>query len=139
MKRLAIVAGLLALLAAACVPAAGTVNPAQLEGGEWTLLNIQYADGEVSTPEFGEYTVDFSGEEDRMYVVADCNQGSASYEADEDGSLVLGPLTQTMMACPPGSMGSEYALQLGMASQFGFEGGYLYMTTQDGASLVFNR
>lgn len=139
MKKLVILAGVLALLVAACVPAAGTVNPAQLEGREWSLLNIQYPDGEVATPDFGEYTADFNGSEDRLYVRADCNQGSASFEANPDGSLVLGPLAQTMMACPPGSMGSEYALQLGMASSFGFEGGYLYLTTQDGVSLVFER
>ncbi len=138
MKRFAIVAALLALVLAACVPAAGTVNPQQLNGS-WSLLNIQYPDGEVATPDFGEYSIEFDFEEDRMFVVADCNQGSASFEANEDGSIVLGPLTQTMMACPPGSMGNEYALQLGMASSYGFVDGFLHMRTLDGVALVFSR
>lgn len=138
MKKIALLTAMLALVLAACVPAAGTVNPQQLNGS-WSLVNIQYPDGEVATPAFGEYTAEFDFEEDRMYVVADCNQGSASFEANPDGSIVLGPLTQTMMACPPNSMGSEYAMQLGMANGYGFVDGVLHMRTQDGVSLVFSR
>lgn len=138
MKRLAILTALLALVLAACMPAAGTVNPQQLNGS-WSLLNIQYPDGQVATPDFGEFSAEFDFDEDRMYVVADCNQGSASFEANEDGSIVLGPLTQTMMACPPDSLGNEYAMQLGMANNYGFIDGFLHLRTQDGVSLVFGR
>ena len=58
-------------------------------GRDWQLLNIQYADGRVSEPTFGEYSLEFDFDE-RMYVVADCNQGSAGFEATDDGRLVLG-------------------------------------------------
>ena len=138
MKKFALLSVLLALMLAACVPAAGTVNPQQLNGS-WSLLNIQYPDGEVATPAFGEYSAEFDFEDDRMFVVADCNQGSASFEANADGTIVLGPLAQTMMACPPDSMGSEYALQLGMATSYGFVDGVLHMHTLDGVALVFSR
>ena len=138
MKRVTLLAAGLLLALAACVPAAGTVDPEQL-AGSWTLLNIQYADGSVSTPEFGEFTVDFELSEDRVYVVADCNRGSGTFEANPDGSLVIGPVTQTMMACPPGSMGTEYAMLLGTANGYGFVEGFLHLTTVDGAALVFHR
>lgn len=138
MKRLLLPVALLALLAAACMPAAGTVNPQGLTG-EWQLLNIQYADGSVSTPDFGEYTVRFDFAEDRMFVVADCNRGSGSFEAREDGSFVVGPIMLTRMACPPESISDEFVAQLGLANSYGFTDGYLHLTTLDDVALVFKR
>lgn len=139
MRKFAILATLLALALAACVPATGTVNPADLNNREWTLLNIQYPDGTVSTPEFGEYTLEFDFEEERMFVVADCNQGSAAFEANEDGLLVVGPIALTRVACAPGSISDEFVAQLGLANNFGFTDGYLHLSTLDSVNLVFQR
>ncbi len=138
MNRLLLSAAGLLLVLAACVPAAGTVNPQQL-AGQWTLLNIQYADGTVSAPEFGEFTVDFDFSEERAFVVADCNRGSGAFEATEAGVLTFGPIAQTMMACPPGSMGTEFAMQLNMANRYAFIDSFLHLSNQDGTSLVFQR
>src|SRR5690554_1561095 len=139
MRKFAILATLLAFTLAACVPAAGTVNPNDLDGRDWTLLNIQYPDGTVSTPEFGEYTLDFDFEDDRMFVVADCNQGSAAFEANDDGLLVVGPITLTRVACAPGYISDEFVSQLGLANNFGFTDGYLHLSTLDSVNLVFRR
>ena len=139
MRKFAILAALLALVLAACVPAAGTVNPDDLTGRDWSLLNIQYPDGTVSTPEFGEYSLSFDSEEDRIFVVADCNQGSATFEATEDGMLVLGPITLTRVACAPGSISNEFVSELGLANSYGFIDGFLFLSTLDSVNLVFSR
>lgn len=141
MKRLLLSGTLLALLAAACMPATepGNVDPQALADGDWQLLNIQYADGEVSEPAFGEYSLEFDFDEERLFVVADCNRGSATFEANADGSLVIGPIGLTRMACPPGSISNEFVAELGLASTYAFEGGFLVLSNLDGNSLVFSR
>ncbi len=141
MKKLLLPVALLVLVAAACMPAAepGTVDPQRLAAGEWQLLNIQYADGEVSTPEFGEYSLDFDFDEERMFVVADCNQGSASFEATEQGQFVVGPLGLTRMACPPGSISAAFAAELGLVNSYAFQDSYLVLSNLDGTSLLFSR
>lgn len=141
MKKLMAFAAVLALLVSACVPATelGKVEPERLADADWQLLNIQYADGRVSEPTFGEYSLEFDFDEERMYVVADCNQGSAGFEATDDGRLVLGPIALTRMACPAGSISDEFVAELGLGSSFSFEEGHLIVHNLDGNSLVFRR
>lgn len=141
MRRLLAFGAVIALLVSACMPAAGpgSVNPARLAGADWQLVNIQYADGELSEPAFGVYSLEFDTEEDRLFVTADCNSGSASFEANDDGSLVLSPITLTRMACPAGSISNEFVTELGLASAYAFEGDYLVLRNLDGTSLVFSR
>lgn len=139
MRKFFVLASLLALVLAACMPAVGTVNPNDLRGRDWQLLNIQHPDGTVVTPEFGEYSLEFNGDDARMFVVADCNQGSAAYEATVDGDLVVGPITLTRMACAPGSISDEFVSQLGIARAYGFTDGFLHLRTLDGVALVFSR
>lgn len=141
MKRLLAFGTLLALAVTACMPAAepGTVDPQRLAGADWQLLNIQYADGELSEPSFGEYDLQFDFDEERLFVTADCNNGSASFEATADGRIVLGPIALTRMACPAGSISNEFVAELGLASTYSFEGDFLVLSNLDGNSLVFSR
>ena len=139
MKKMLMPLGLLALLLAACVPAATGPEPGDLTGADWQLVNIQYPDGTVSTPSFGEYGISFDAVEGRMFVVADCNSGSAPYEAGKDGGLAFGPIMLTRVACPPGSISDEFVLQLGLTDGFGVTDGFLHLSTRDDAALVFGR
>jgi len=59
-------------------------------------------------------------------VLADCNRGRGSYEIGE-GTLKLGAIAVTRMACPPGSLDSRYLRDLGRATIFFVEGGRLFL------------
>jgi heat shock protein HslJ len=66
-----------------------------------------------------------------------CNNYSASYEADDNGNVSVGPAATTRMACPPETMGQEdaYLAALGTAQTYAInEEGRLEIFYDSGAN-----
>ncbi len=82
------------------------------------------------------YTLQFdpSG---KLQTQADCNTASGSYTLAGNGALALNVGAMTKMACPPGSLGSEFALELGQVSAYQLNEGYLELGLQGGGSMQF--
>lgn len=111
----------LVLLAAAAV--AGCANrdveagQGALVGPEWQLVSVQqssrtYIPADPLTVPSVQFTTDVEAEDARMRVAGftGCNRFFGTYVAGEDGSLELGPLGVTRMACPPKVMEVETAM-----------------------------
>ena len=71
-------------------------------------------------------------------VVADCNVGGGAYTFGEDGTLQLGPIRLTKMACQEGSRDSEFLSFLeGVSAAEVGEDGAVTLNTGDGRSATF--
>jgi heat shock protein HslJ len=91
----------------------------------------------VDAPE--RYTIQF-GRDGRLAVVADCNRGSTSYSVSADRRIALGPIVLTRMMCPPGSQDARFVNELGRATSYFLEDGYLFLELPvDSGTLRFRR
>ncbi|MGD9892476.1 MAG: META domain-containing protein [Dehalococcoidia bacterium] len=91
---------------------------------EWqqTILN----NDEIVTPDDpSRYTVEFQPD-GRLAGRADCNRIMGSYTVT-GSQIEIGPLASTRVACPPGSLGDRFAMQLQDAAIFVFRDGNLYL------------
>lgn len=71
-------------------------------------------------------------------VVADCNVGGGAYTYSPDGTLVLGPIRTTRVACPEGSQADAFLAFLeGVSGVTVAEDGAITMTAADGGSATF--
>jgi len=113
-------------------------GPADPRGGTWQLQEINRPDGQSETPE-GEYSVTFSEHADELLVTADCNNGRGTFSLSADGTLSVGPVALTRMACPPGSLSVEFAQLLGESEQWNRSGNTLELVTADSTVLVFTQ
>ena len=77
---------------------------AGLEGTSWQLIRFEGGDGRVLVAkDRKQYTLAFTAEGKVSARIA-CNRGHGTWTSDTPGSLALGPLALTRMACPPDSM-----------------------------------
>ena len=123
-----------AALALAIVPGACMTVPDThpLDGTQWQLTAIDTSGSTTTlTPAVQQrHTIAFldSGE---MQLQLDCNRGRSSWTAGQPmngaGSISIGPVASTRMACPPPSFGNELA---------GLTEAQRYTTTMDGRQLV---
>jgi heat shock protein HslJ len=91
----------------------------------------------VDAPE--RYTIQF-GRDGRVAVRADCNRGTASYSVSADRRIALGPIVLTRMMCPPGSQDARFINELGRATSYFMEDGYLFLELPvDSGTLRFRR
>lgn len=120
------------------VPPAGAAAdpPAELTAHSWQLVKISGADGSELTPDDPtRYTLTF-GDDWRVSVQADCNQGGGPYNAD-DGTLVIGQLITTLAACPDDSLYEPFMQGLGQVAGYAVTDGALTLTLNDGGALEF--
>jgi para-nitrobenzyl esterase len=88
--------------------------PPALAGTQWRLLEFQSMDGTPMRPDDGaRYTLAL-GADGRLAMVLDCNRGGGPWSAEPassgtSGSISIGPIAMTKMACPPPSMGAQIA------------------------------
>ena len=130
MKRLTVLAATAATLAlGACVTMPDT-HP--LTGTEWQLVAIDTSGSTTTlTPALqGRHTIAFL-DEGEMQLQLDCNRGRSTWTAGQPangaGSISIGPVAGTRMACAAPSFGNELA-RLSEAQR--------YTTTLDGRQLV---
>ena len=135
-KLFALVLGVVAIatVVGACSGGSG------LTGKTWQLTAITEKvpafQGVVPAADQANYTIEFKS--DGTYSAkADCNMVSGTYTTTSAGGLtiVLGP--STLVACPEGSLGSQYVAGLGNAASYAIADGQLTITLKDGGTLVY--
>ncbi len=103
-----------------------TLSLAALDGSEWVLTELESA---MPGAEGAEVTLTFA--DDRISGKSACNRYSANSEdGDVPGSLIIGPVMGTRMACPGELMDVErrYLEALSQVSSFSFHNGSLSMS-----------
>jgi len=79
----------------------------------------------VESPAPDRYTLELSPN-GRLLARADCNRGTGSYRIGA-GTIAIGPVATTRMACPPGALDASYLRDLQRASSFFVEGGSFFV------------
>jgi heat shock protein HslJ len=103
----------------------------------WQLIAIAPPGGPAVVPDDpAKYTVQFRPD-GRVAVRADCNLGQGSYTVG-GGSLTIGPIATTRVACPQGSLFDDYVSSLGKVASFAYDGAALVLTLEaDAGSMRF--
>jgi heat shock protein HslJ len=103
---------------------AGNGGSDTLTGVTWQWQGSQYSNDTDATPEDpSKYTIAFA--EDGTYQgMADCNGIGGEYTL-EDSSITISPGPTTLIACPDGSLGSEFTRDLEAAAIVFFQEGDL--------------
>jgi heat shock protein HslJ len=116
-------------------PAADNPARAPLTGGTWTLVSLA---GQPVPPGARPPTAVFDGA--RLSGFGGCNRYTGQVEERTPGSLVIGPLAATKMACPSPMMEVEdrYFAVLGRATQYRLTGSRLILSGPSG-ELAFER
>jgi heat shock protein HslJ len=129
MNRLIALSGL--LLVSCGGGAAPPTTPSELQSTTWRLQTLQRAGASaVTVPKPDQYTLrlDAAGQ---ASVRADCNSCGGRYATD-GSKLTLAPLACTLIACPPGSLDSDYLGLLGGETQASINGAELVLTSSRG-------
>lgn len=79
----------------------------------------------VESPAPDRYTLELAPN-GRLLVRADCNRGTGAYRIGA-GTIAIGPIATTRMACPPGSLDARYLGDLQRAAGFFVEGRHLFI------------
>lgn len=120
------------LLGALALAGCGGSGPArtplaELAGGEWTLVAI---DGEPLVTGAKAPTATFA--DGRIFGFGGCNRYTGPIEEKAPGTLEIGPVAGTMMACPDGvEIEPAYFTRLGMVTRYRVEGGRLHLWGDD--------
>jgi heat shock protein HslJ len=119
-------------LAGCCRVVAGSDG---IEGRRWQLAAIEGIEADLAAAR-APITVRFDG--GRIEGFGGCNVFTGGYSHDA-GSLTIGPLAGTMMACAPGPMALETAVLRALAGTFHVEvsGRGMTLASQPGPVLIF--
>ena len=114
---------------------AGGPSLAMLAGAPWTLVSLG---GQPLPPGARPPTVVFDGT--RLSGFAGCNHYTGQVAEKTPGSITIGPLAATKMACPSPAMEVEdrYLAALGRATQYTLAGGRLVLSGASG-TVTFER
>ncbi len=109
----------------------------ELLGTGWRWQAFEGSDGSVlDVPHPENYTLLLDAD-NFVGLRIDCNSGSASYTL-EGQSLTITPGVSTLMACPEGSLDSQYLAYLSQVATYVIEDGLLYLNLQmDGGNMIF--
>jgi uncharacterized lipoprotein YbaY len=117
-------------------PSEETETPAdeEAEAGEPTLTSVVWNWTEFTDPVQGTqaiedptlYTVDFM-EDGTVGIKADCNNGSGSFVADEDGAIDITVGAVTLALCAEDSLSDQFIQYLDAAAIYFFEDGDLFL------------
>jgi len=132
----------LALAAAGCASREGTSSRvyetpslAKLAGVTWTLVSLG---GQPVPPGTRIPTAIFDGA--RVAGIGGCNRYTGQVQEHAPGTVTIGPLASTKMACPPPAMDVEdrYFALLAQVTQYRFTGSRLVLSGPSG-ELTFER
>jgi len=127
------------LLLAACAtenPASGdtplqssaaerTSDPTEIVDKTWYWVSTVTPVERIEVNDPGRYTL-LLHTDGEVELQVDCNRGRGTYKLGE-GTLAMGPLISTRMACPEDTMDHLFLRQLENAAGFFVEGGYLFV------------
>ena len=100
---------------------------AALMSGTWQWVGTNRLSDRVAPADPARYTIAFQADT-TLAVLADCNQGGGRYRLIEGQRLEIGPIAQTLIGCPEGSLDSEFTRQLGAAEAYQVSGDTLSLT-----------
>lgn len=109
-------------------------NGSALTGVVWQWQQTITNSDSTAPGDPGRYTIEFQPE-GRVNVRADCNRGSGSYEAT-GGRLTFGPIATTLIACPPGSLDSQFLRQLDDAAVYTIDENKLYIGLESSVAVM---
>ena len=125
-----------AVLVAACSSSSGS----DLTGKTWQLTAITEKSpafaAVVPVAQQPNYTIVFNTG-GTATIKADCNNVGGNWTAGSGGSLTITPGPSTLVACEPGSMGSQFVAGLGSTASYAVSGPTLTLTLKDGGTLGF--
>jgi len=143
---LSLIAAWLALAAAGCASSGGepataaaaatdTPSLATVAGATWMLVSLG---GQPLPPGTRAPTAVFDGA--RMSGLGGCNRYTGQAQTKAPGTIAIGPLAATKMACPPPAMDleSRYFAALAQVTQYRLTGSRLVLSGPSG-ELAFER
>ena len=111
-----------------------------LTGKTWQLTAITEKvpafQGVVPAEDQANYTIEFNSDLS-FNAKADCNQLAGTYATTGTDGLTLKPGPMTLVACPEGSLSSQYVEALGKSQTYAIASGQLTITLTDEGTLVF--
>lgn len=114
-----------------------SAQPTTLAGTSWTVIGYNNGKEAVVSVIIGTELTAVFGEDGTLSGSAGCNNYTASYEADADGNISIGPAATTRKMCsePEGIMEqeSQYLAALGTAATYRMEADRLDLRTAEGS------
>jgi heat shock protein HslJ len=133
LTMIALAVGIAAILAACS-------GGSSLTGKTWQLTAITEKvpafQGVVPAADQANYTIEFKSD-GTFNAKADCNQTSGTYTTTGSGGLTIVPGPTTLVACPEGSLSSQYIAALGNSASYAIASSQLTITLTDGGTLVY--
>ncbi len=127
---------LLGLLMGCTTPGGPAVPAAPLAGTQWELVAIQSMDdaqGTIRIAQPERFTLTF-GADGQLSLRLDCNRGTGRWThtpasaGSASGSLQIGPVASTRAMCPPPSLDTRVARDLGFVRSYLLKDGRLYLS-----------
>ena len=120
---------------AAATPGAGS----GLTGGLWQWVRTETPGGATTTvPNPSQYTLELLPDGSGG-IRADCNIGNLTYVLTGTNGIDITLGISTLVACPPGSLDTEYRRQLEEAATYQVQGDNLTLGLAGGGNMVFAR
>jgi heat shock protein HslJ len=108
--------------------------PSAATGQVWHWTGTVAPAETVESPAPEHYTLELAPN-GRLLVRADCNRGTGSFRIGA-GTIALGPIATTRIACPPGSLDARYLADLQRAAAFFVAGGVLHLVLPEDAGTM---
>lgn len=106
--------------------------------GTWQLVAITTkrpdSQGVVPQADQDRYVITFA-DDGTAEIQADCNRIRGQYETTTGGGLTITLGPSTLVACPEGSLGSDFADSLAKAATYGVDGDTLVITDSEDGTL----
>lgn len=138
-----VVIGVIALVGACSSDGGASTAPGAAAGGgditgTWQLVAMTTktpaSQGMVPGSDQDRYVITFN-EDGSTEIQADCNRIRGDYETTDDGGLTITLGPSTLVACPEGSLGPQFADSLAKAETYTADGDSLLITDSDGGTL----
>jgi heat shock protein HslJ len=134
LMSIALAVGVAAMIAACSGGSSG------LTGKTWLLTalteKVPAFQGVVPEADQANYNIEFKTDS-TFTAKADCNTTSGTYTTTGSGGLAIVPGPTTLVACPEGSLSSQYIAALGNAASYAVTSSQLTITLTDGGTLVY--
>jgi heat shock protein HslJ len=109
-------------------------NQRPLVGTEWQLIQLG---GVTMQPVEGKYTLQLTGEEQRVAAVGACNQILATYVVDDKQTLRIENPASTRMLCPDAETEAKFVEVLAKTTRYDMDGEMLLLFEQENLLAVF--
>jgi heat shock protein HslJ len=103
---------------------------------QWRLVRIMEMDDSTHVPDDeAKYTLAF-GADGTVSILADCNRGAGTWQAEGPSQLQFGPIAATQALCPPESISEVYLAQFQWVRSYTMRDGHLFLATMADGSII---